>query len=254
MGEPQLDPLLVQRNIILVLLLLLATMAWAVLVWASPGHVGMDTPVVSSTGTDATLFLTSWVVMMLAMMLPATAPIFLAFHKVQAAKYQPDEAFASTWVFVTAYLLVWALAGIAAYTGELVASSVRATLGPAVTVQFGAAIIMLGGIYQLTPWKELCLRECRTPISMTVWHGEKASVLNMGLLHGFFCVGCCWLLFAALFPLGMSVEAMAAITLIILAEKTLPWPTPVRYITAVALVLYGVMQTVGDSGVTPRTG
>jgi len=55
-------------------------------------------------------------------------------------------------------------------------------------------------------------------------------------------VGCCWLLIVALFPLGMSVGAMAAFTLIIFAEKALPWPTPVRYITAIVLVLYGALM------------
>jgi len=101
------DPLLVQRGIILVLVLMLAGAAWAVLVWA-PGQVGIDMPTTMSTttGLHAMLFLATWVVMMVAMMFPTTAPMFLVFHKVQAAKYQPDDAFAFTWLFVTPYLLV----------------------------------------------------------------------------------------------------------------------------------------------------
>jgi predicted metal-binding membrane protein len=64
----------------------------------------------------------------------------------------------------------------------------------------------------------------------------------MGLLHGAYCLGCCWLLFVILFPLGiMNVGAMAAVTLIIFAEKTLPWPRLAPYATAVALVLYGAL-------------
>jgi predicted metal-binding membrane protein len=64
----------------------------------------------------------------------------------------------------------------------------------------------------------------------------------MGLLHGAYCLGCCWLLFVILFPLGiMNVGAMAAVTLIIFAEKTLPWPRLVPYATAGALVLYGAL-------------
>jgi predicted metal-binding membrane protein len=251
MGEPQLDALLVQRNIILILLLMLAAAAWAVLVWATPGHVGMDTPVASSTGIYATLFLTSWVVMMVAMMFPATAPMFLAFHKDQSAKYQPDDAFAFTWIFITAYLFVWALAGIAAYTGELVASAVRYSLGPTIAAQLGGVVILLAGVYQLTPLKELCLRECRMAIATTTWHGEKTNLFNMGLLHGFFCVGCYLPLFVTLYPLGMSIGAMAVITFIVLAEKALPWPTPVRYTTAVVLVLYGAMVAVGGGFIPP---
>jgi predicted metal-binding membrane protein len=64
----------------------------------------------------------------------------------------------------------------------------------------------------------------------------------MGLLHGAYCLGCCWLLFVMLFPLGiMNVGAMAAVTLIIFAEKTLPWPRFAPYAVAVALVLYGAL-------------
>ena len=104
MGEPQRDLLLGHRNIILVLLLMLAAVAWAVLIWAP---VSMDMPTASSaTGLYATLFLGTWVVMMVAMMFPATAPIFVAFHKEQNNKSQPNDAFAFTWIFVMAYLLV----------------------------------------------------------------------------------------------------------------------------------------------------
>src|SRR5262245_7464432 len=178
MGEPQLDPLLVQRNIILVVLLMLAAAAWAVLVWAP---MSMDMPTTASaTGLYATLFLATWVVMMLAMMFPATAPMFLAFHKDQCAKFQPDDAFAFTWIFITAYLFVWAMAGIATYIGELGASAVRYPLGPATTAQLGGVVMLLAGIYQLTPLKELYLRECCMPIDTTSWHREKTDVFRMG--------------------------------------------------------------------------
>ena len=87
-------------------------------------------------GLRAPLFLASWVVMMVAMMFPTAAPMILTFHNVQAVKYQLADAFVSTWVFVGAYLLVWALAGIAAYAGVLVAetAAARAALTPAAEV------------------------------------------------------------------------------------------------------------------------
>src|SRR5690242_3055052 len=66
----------------------------------------------------------------------------------------------------------------------------------------------------------------------------------MGLLHGAYCLGCCWLLFVILFPLGiMNIAAMAIITLVIFAEKTLPWGRLTPYAVAVALVLYGALVT-----------
>jgi predicted metal-binding membrane protein len=234
LDKAQLGPLRVQHNIILVLLLALAAAAWAVLVWHSP-PIGLRAP----------LFLTSWVIMMVAMMFPTAAPMILGFHRVQAVKYQLDVALVSTWVFVGAYLLVWAFAGIAAYAGVLVAetAAARAALTPAAEAQVGGAIIMIAGIYQLTPLKELCLSQCRTPIRfiMTSWRDGTAGAFRMGLLHGFYCLGCCWLLFVILFPLGMNVGAMAAVTLIILAEKMLPWPRLMPHAAAAALVLYGAL-------------
>ncbi|MFZ0259048.1 MAG: DUF2182 domain-containing protein, partial [Pseudolabrys sp.] len=193
----------------------------------------------------AALFLASWVIMMVAMMFPTAAPMILHFHRVQAVKYQLDVALVSTWVFVGAYLLVWAFAGIAAYAGVLVVetAAARAALTPAAEAQVGGAIIMIAGIYQLTPLKELCLSQCRTPIRfiMTSWRDGTAGAFRMGLLHGFYCLGCCWLLFVILFPLGMNVGAMAAVTLIILAEKMLPWPRLMPHAAAAALVLYGAL-------------
>jgi predicted metal-binding membrane protein len=246
MDDAQAKPLSVQRNVILGLLLALAAGAWAVLVWQS-ADADMDMTMASSTmGLRAPLFLAIWVIMMVAMMFPTAAPMILTFHKVQAGRRQRGDGFVSTWVFVAAYILVWALAGVAAYAGALAAEAiaVRAALSPATAARIGGAVVILAGIYQLTPLKDLCLSKCRTPITfiMTSWRDGTAGALRMGLLHGAYCLGCCWLLFAILFPLGiMNIGAMAGITLIIFAEKTLPWPRLAPYAAAFALVLYGAL-------------
>jgi len=230
-----------QHNVILVLLLALATAAWAVLVWQ--GHdVSMDKPMASPTawGLDALLFLAMWVVMMVAMMLPTAAPMILAFHSVHARNHQPDNAFVSTWVFLAAYLLVWASSGITAYAGVLAAAAVH----PALADEVSGLILMVAGIYQITPLKQRCLSECRRPIIMTSWYHRTADAFHMGLLHGVYCLGCCWLFFVILVPLDMTIGAMAAVTLIILGEKTLRRPEFVSYGAAVVLVLYGGLMVV----------
>jgi len=230
-----------QHNVILVLLLALATAAWAVVVWQ--GHdVSMAMPMASPTawGLHALLFLAMWVVMMVAMMLPTAAPMILAFHSVHARNHQPDDAFVATWVFMAAYLLMWALSGIAAYAGALAAAAVH----PALADEVSGLILMVAGIYQITPIKQRCLSECRRPIIMTSWHHRTADAFHMGLLHGVYCLGCCWLLFVILFPLDMTTGAMAAVTLIILGEKTLRRPEFVSYGAAVILVLYGGLMVV----------
>jgi predicted metal-binding membrane protein len=207
----------------------------------------MDMTMASSTmGLHAPLFLAIWVTMMVAMMFPTAAPMILTFHKVQAGKRERGDTFVSTWVFVAAYILVWTLAGVAAYAGALTTEAIaaRAALSSTTAARIGGTVIILAGIYQLTPLKDLCLSKCRTPITfiMTSWRDGTVGALRMGLLHGAYCLGCCWLLFVILFPLGiMNIAAMAVITLIVFAEKTLPWGRLAPRATAAALVAYGAV-------------
>jgi predicted metal-binding membrane protein len=245
MDKAQPDQLSLQRNVVLGLLLALAAAAWAVLVWQH-ADVTMDMTASVTLGPRVPLFLAIWVVMMVAMMLPTATPMILTFHRVQAGNRKLGDAFGTTWVFVAAYLLVWACAGMLAYAGIVAAETAAAqlALSPVTTAQIGGAIIMVAGIYQLTPLKDVCLSKCRKPMDfiVTSWRDGATSAFEMGLLYGAYCLGCCWLLFVMLFPLGiMNVGAMAAVTLIIFAEKTLPWPRLVPYAAAVALVLYGAL-------------
>ena len=246
MQQARSDPVSVQRNLVLGLLLTLAAMAWALLAWHAT-NPEMDMAMASPTmGLRAPLFLAIWVAMMVAMMFPTAAPMILTFHRVQAGKRERGDPFVSTWIFVAAYLLVWALAGIAAYLGALIAEAVaaRLALSPAAAARIGGVTLIAAGIYQLTPLKELCLAKCRSPIGfiMTEWRDGTAGAVRMGLRHGGYCLGCCWLLFVLLFPLGlMNIAAMAAITLLIFAEKTLPWSRAAARITAGAIVAYGAV-------------
>lgn len=244
MDRTQTGPIAFQRNVILGLLLALAAAAWAALLWQGAGaemDMAMDSP---TMGLRGPLFLTTWIMMMVAMMFPTAAPMIIAFHTVQAGKRQRGEAFVSTWIFVAAYLLVWGLSGVAAYAGARAAEAVaeRAALSPATAARIGGIVLVAAGLYQLTPWKDLCLSKCRTPITfiMTSWRDGATGALRMGLLHGAYCLGCCWLLFVILFPLGiMNIAAMAVITLVIFAEKTLPWGRAAARAAAVALIAFG---------------
>ena len=246
MGRTQSDMALLHRNIVLGLLLTLAAMAWALLAWqGTSAHMDMATAS-PAMGMRAPLFVTTWVTMMIAMMFPSAAPMILTFHKVQTSKRQRGEAFVATWVFVAAYMLVWTLSGVAAYVGVLGAEAfaARAPLSPTAVARIGGAVLVAAGLYQLTPFKDLCLSKCRTPISfiMTSWRDGMGGALRMGLLHGIYCFGCCWLLFVILFPLGiMNLPVMVTITLVIFAEKTLPWVLLVTRATAAIIVAYGAM-------------
>ena len=244
------EPLSAQQKVILGMLLALAGAAWVALVWQGQS-AEMNTAMDALTmGLSAPLFLAIWVLMMVAMMFPAAAPMILAFHKVQADRGESGGAFVSTLVFVAGYLLVWTLAGIAAYSGTLAAEmiAVGAALSREAEARIGGIVLVAAGFYQLTPLKEGCLSKCRTPIVFVAksWRDGVSGALHMGLLHGAYCLGCCWLLFVILFPLGlMNIFVMAIITLVVLAEKTIPWPRAVSVVVAGTLAFYGAIVIVG---------
>lgn len=244
MSEATPTPLKGQSRIILGLLLLLAAVAWAFLVWQTTSDNMMAMG--PTMGLAAPLFLAIWVVMMIAMMFPTAAPMILIFHKVELNKRQRGEAFVATWVFVAAYLVVWTLAGVIAFACAVLSERLAQSIGlPAKTAaRVGGALLIVAGLYQLTPLKSVCLSKCQSPITfiMTSWRDGFGGAMRMGIEHGLYCLGCCWLLFVILFPLGiMNVAAMAVLTALIFAEKAFPWGMRVAQIAAVVLVLYGVV-------------
>ncbi len=231
-----------QRNVVLTSLLVLAAICWVV-VWRQSGMApGMGL----TMGWALPFFLVAWVAMMIAMMFPTAAPMILMFTTVSAGKRERAEPFVPTWVFVSGYLVVWIAFGIAAYAAAAAASQL-AMQSPWLmdnAPRFGGAILFLGGLYQLTPLKNLCLTKCRSPLSflLTSWREGPAGAFQMGLRHGAYCLGCCWLLFAILFPLGiMNVAAMIALTVLIFAEKSLQWGPAIARVAGVAFMAYGTI-------------
>ena len=247
-------PLPRERNAIIVSLLTLAAAAWGVLIWQSArmgnGAMGL------TMGMGAPLFIAIWVAMMVAMMFPTAAPMILMFSRVYAGKRQRDQVFVPTWVFVSAYLMVWALFGLLAYglaigAQRLVDQSMwlmdHAT-------RIGGGVLVAAGLYQLSPIKSVCLTKCRTPFQFVLgsWRDGYGGALRMGLEHGAYCLGCCWLLFVVLFPLGvMNVAVMALVTALIFAEKSLPIGRQVGMAAAAALVAYGAL-VIFVPGALPR--
>jgi predicted metal-binding membrane protein len=232
-----------QRDLILALLVVLSVGAWALLIWQAnrTGHMaGL------AMGMRATLFVALWVAMMVAMMFPTAAPMILMFARVHAGRRDRGQTFVPTWVFVGAYLLIWTLFGVLAYVVAITAAALGSgdtwlmDNGP----RLGGGLLILAGLYQLTPLKRVCLAKCRTPLAfiMTSWRDGYAGALRMGLSHGAYCLGCCWLLFVILFPLGMmNIAVLGIITFLIFAEKSLPIGLRLSQVAAVALITYGVV-------------
>lgn len=237
-------PLRRERALILVLLLALAALSWGVLIWQSAmmGSQAMGL----TMGLSAALFIALWVVMMIAMMFPSAAPMILTFATVSARKRQEHHPFVPTWVFVSAYLLIWAGFGVLAYLLALEAG--RLAEGSMWVMEhaawLGAGVLLLAGLYQLSPLKYACLSKCRTPLQflLTSWRDGVWGAFRMGLEHGCYCLGCCWLLFVILFPLGMmNIAVLALLTVVIYAEKALPIGRRVSQFAGVALIGYGAL-------------
>ena len=104
-------------------------------------------------------------------------------------------------------------------------------------------MIVGAAIYQLTPLKDVCLTKCRNPMMflLTAWRPGRTGALRMGIEHGGWCVGCCWMLMAALFALGvMSIGWMAFVAALIAIEKLLPWKAVANRGIAVLLLVLGL--------------
>jgi predicted metal-binding membrane protein len=228
---------------VLASLLGLAVLAWLL---THDRMLGMD----AGPGTDpGTLgfYVVSWVVMMAAMMFPSIAPMVLTFAFVQRRRRDRDavDRTVSSWVFVAGYLLTWTAFGLAAYglyvgvrslsIGEL--SWHRG--GP----YLAGGVLLAAAVYQLTPVKDACLSRCRAPLDFVLshWHEGPSGALRMGVVHGAWCVGCCWGLMAALFALGvMSVPWMVAIAGLIAVEKLAPCKKLANRLVAITLVVLGL--------------
>ena len=231
-----------QRNAILAVLLVLAGAGWVVFLNQArrPDEMGMH-----AMGPDLTmgrswpLFLAMWVAMMVAMMFPAASPMVLMYGRMRRG----DAASVS--LFTCSYIALWFAFGALAYLASAgVESAVaRSEWVAANWGRVGGALLVLAGLYQLSPLKELCLRQCRTPLSfvMTRWREGRSGAVRMGLDHGLYCMGCCWMLFVILIPLGvMNIAAMVAVATVVFAEKVLPRARVVTTVAAVALIVIGV--------------
>lgn len=185
---------------------------------------GMMMPVPWSAGYIAAAF-AMWAIMMVAMMLPSVAPMILlhaAFSK------RNGLGTAATSAFAASYLAVWVLSSLVAALAQ--AALADAGLVGQMTLRLGTAPLAAGllaaaGLYQLTPLKRRCLAACQAPVSflMRHWRPGIGGGVAMGLRHGLYCLGCCWVLMALLFVGGvMNLAWVAVLALIVLGEKCLP--------------------------------
>ncbi len=192
-----------------------------------------------------------WLVMMVAMMLPSAAPMILLYGKLARRAREEGAVFASTTVFAGFYLAVWA--GFSAVAALIQWALVKSGAITAMGLSFGdgrigGALLIVAGLYQLTPLKTACLRNCRSPLSflMRLWRPGLAGAARLGLSHGLYCLGCCAMLMALLFVFGvMNLAWVALLAILVLVEKIVPGGQRIGQAAGVAALAVGVALAFG---------
>jgi predicted metal-binding membrane protein len=192
---------------------------------------------------------------MIAMILPSAAPMVLLHASITrnglagAPDAGPDASshrlLSATTAFVGGYLVVWGAFSLVAVVvqwalarGELLSEMLMSK-----NRFLGSGLLLAAGLWQLTPLKTVCLRQCRSPITFlsTHWRPGAAGAFTMATKHGLFCLGCCWFLMALLFYGGvMNLIWIIGVALFVLAEKLLSGGVAFGKVTGLLLIAWGV--------------
>ncbi|WP_176598697.1 MULTISPECIES: DUF2182 domain-containing protein [Sphingobium] len=187
-----------------------------------------------------------WWVMMVAMMLPSAAPMVLLY-----ARAAPANVRAAAESFILGYLLAWGLFSLIATLMQwrLATMAMLSPMAMATSSRpLAAALLIAAGAYQISPWKDACLRQCRNPAQFLSRHYRPGWIgaLRMGMVHGAWCVGCCWMLMALLFAGGiMNLAWIALLTLLVALEKLLSWGRALSVAAGIGCILLGWAILVG---------
>lgn len=167
-------------------------------------------------------FLGLWVVMMAAMMLPSVAPVAVLWTRSISGTSNGIARGMRIGTFLGGYLLAWAAFGLIAFAA-LAGATRLVSASPTAAKWLGVAIFIGAGVYQFSPWKDWCLRHCRSPFGALMHYvgfKGRGRDLRVGVHHGATCVGCCWGVMILLVAVGvMNVAVMAALAVFIFAEK-----------------------------------
>lgn len=210
----------------------LVVCAWAVLVaWGASPFAGLlDHRGIGGNAlpiSRVVIFVAGWTLMVIAMMLPGSLPLINLFSRMVAGR--PDRAGLLARL-ILGYLGVWALFGALAFRGDAYVHGAAARFPEAAEASqwIGVGILLLAGIYQVTPFKDMCLTKCRSPYMFLAghWRGNnaRADALRLGARHGLFCIGCCWTLMLLMFAVGgVNLGWMLGLGALMAAERSFPW-------------------------------
>lgn len=193
------------------------------------------------------LLFVMWWSMMMAMMLPSAAPAILTFGAMTAKFKEKGAAYAPLPVFVAGYGAIWTLFSAAAVSLQILTEELVPLTGMMAVASrsLGGVLLIAAGIYQLTPLKYACLRHCQSPLAffMRNWRKGASGAFRMGVAHGLYCLGCCWVLMVLLFYGGVMEPAwIVGLAIYVAAEKLIPARSRLAHATGLGLVLWGTWR------------
>jgi predicted metal-binding membrane protein len=237
------------RLIVIACLVFVIALSWSYLLTGAGMHVEQlsMSEFMKQTQWDigyAFAMFAMWWVMMAAMMLPSALPMILLFNSLHQKTGMKNPMVVTA--FVAAYLLIWGGFSAIATSCQwlLVQHDLIATMKPVNSTLLGVGLLMSAGIWQLSPWKETCLNHCRAPIQFLSenWQAGTMGALQMGLKHGLFCLGCCWMLMALLFYGGiMNLLWIIGLAIFILIEKVSPVNIHFSRYSGMLLIAWGIL-------------
>ena len=248
------------RIVVVVGLVLVIGLAWAyVLAGAGTGMTAFQ--MTAATGADgmaatsmtpawyagqAVVMFFMWWVMMVAMMLPSAAPMALLFAAINRRQRARAAPYVATGYFLSGYLLAWAGFSLIAVGLQwlLDQSGLLSAMMQSTSAVLGGVLLVVAGLWQITPLKHACLRHCRSPVFYitTHWRSGRLGALKMGLGHGGFCLGCCWFLMVLLFYGGvMNLYWIIGLAVYVLIEKVVPAGQRLALLVGPVLVAWGVV-------------
>jgi predicted metal-binding membrane protein len=264
MTEAMLQVLRRDRLIVAAALIALTALAWTYILWLAadmgmggmdmtgfrmvPAGIGLMAPAPAPwQAIEFAYVFAMWTVMMVGMMTPSAAPMILIYARVGRHVSAQGKPLAPTGWFVAGYLVAWtgfALVATAAQWALDRAALLDPTMASA-SRSFGGFVLIAAGAYQWTPLKEKCLAQCQSPLPFIQrqggFRGGAWGSLQLGLRHGAYCIGCCWVLMALLFVGGvMNVLWIAAISAFVLIEKVAPAGRLISRIAGLGFIAAGL--------------
>jgi predicted metal-binding membrane protein len=242
------------RAPLLVLLILLPIVSWSWIVAMARDMYGPMTGASAWMMTlqwdvrHVVLLWAMWAVMMVGMMLPSAAPLLLLYGVAARRHDLGVGAARQIYALAAGYLAMWALFSVAATAAQRILSALL-IVSPMMTTgsRVGGGLLVLAGLYQLTPLKWACLRHCQSPLAFLMhhWRSGVGGAFRMGVNHGAYCLGCCWALMLLLFAGGvMNLAALLALTVFVAFEKLGPFGVHGARVSGGLLIAAGTLMLI----------